>query len=341
MATFPKLSKYLNKYSNLIKWRKEDLLTKKLTERKKMKLIIDQLIDKIKETGNPTVMGLDPRYDMLPTCVTQKYDQTLSGVAKAIIEFNKALIDHTYDIIPAIKPQMAFYEMFGIEGMKAFQETCNYAKQKGMIVIADNKRGDIGSTAQGYSNAYLGKTPIGEHQTSVFDVDFVTLNPYMGTDCIKPFIQDSEKYNKGAFILVKTSNPSSGEIQDVKLENGQELYTKVAELVENWGESLRGEYGYSSVAAVVGATYPKQLRKLRELAPHTFFLIPGYGAQGGKAEDIALGFDQNGLGGIVNNSRGLMCAYRSERWKNIYREEQYAEATRAEALRMKEELQMG
>ena len=299
---------------------------------------IDRLINKIKETNNPTVIGLDPRYELLPKCLLEKYPNTLEGVSQAIVEYNKALIDETYDVIPAVKPQIAFYEMFGIPGMKAFEETCKYAKQKGMIVIADIKRGDIGSTAQGYSNAYLGKTKIGEKEESIFDVDFVTVNPYMGTDCVKPFIEDCKKYGKGIFILVKTSNPSSGELQDEKLENGEEVYVKVAKLVEEWGKELRGEYGYSSIAAVVGATYPKQLKEIREIAPHTYFLIPGYGAQGGKAEDIALGFDKNGLGGIVNASRSLMCAYKSELWKDKFAEKDYAKATRAEALRMKEEL---
>ena len=275
-----------------------------------MKNIIDQLIEKIKIMKNPTVIGLDPRYEILPKCVTDKYPKTLEGVAQAIIEYNKALIDEICDIIPAIKPQIAFYEMYGIPGIQAFKETCEYAKQKGMFVIADIKRGDIGSTAQGYSNAYLGKTKIGENEQSLYDIDFVTVNPYMGTDCVKPFIEDCKKYNKGLFILVKTSNPSSGELQDVKLESGEEVYTRVAKYVENWGEELRGEYNYSSISAVVGATYPEQLKQLRKVAPHTYFLIPGYGAQGGKAEDIALGFDENGLGGIVNASRSLMCAYK-------------------------------
>ena len=300
---------------------------------------IDRLINKIKETNNPTIMGLDPRFDMIPKCVTDKYEKTLEGVSKAILEYNKALIDETCDIIPAVKPQIAFYEMFGIPGMEAFKETCKYAKEKGMIVIADIKRGDIGSTAQGYSNAFLGKTKIGDKEESIFDVDFVTVNPYMGTDCVKPFIEDCKKYDKGIFILVKTSNPSSGELQDLKLENGQEVYMQVANLVEKWGEDLIGEYGYSSIAAVVGATYPEQLEQIRKEAPHTYFLIPGYGAQGGKANDIALGFDKNGLGGIVNASRSLMCAYKSELWKDEFKEEEYAKATRAEALRMKEELQ--
>ncbi len=303
-----------------------------------MKNIIDQLIEKIKIMKNPTVIGLDPRYEMLPKCVKDKYPKTLEGVGQAIIEYNKALIDAIYDIIPAIKPQIAFYEMYGIPGMQAFKVTCEYAKQKGMFVIADIKRGDIGSTAQGYSNAYLGKTKIEENEQSLYDIDFVTVNPYMGTDCVKPFIDDCKKYNKGLFILVKTSNPSLGELQDVKLENGEEVYTRVAKYVEKWGEELRGEYNYSSISAVVGATYPEQLKQLRQIAPHTYFLIPGYGAQGGKAEDIALGFDENGLGGIVNASRSLMCAYKSDMWKDKFEEKDYAKATRAEAIRMKEEL---
>ena len=302
-----------------------------------MKNAIDRLIEKIKQMNNPTVMGLDPRYEMIPKCVTEKYSLDLEGVSKAIIEYNKALIDATYDIIPAIKPQIAFYEMFGIEGMNAFKETCKYAKEKGMIVIADIKRGDIGSTAQGYSNAFLGKTKIGEKEESIFDVDFVTINPYMGTDCVKPFIDDCKKYDKGIFILVKTSNPSSGELQDLKLENGEEIYTYVAQLVEKWGEDLRGEFGYSSISAVVGATYPEQLKKLRKNAPHTYFLIPGYGAQGGKPSDIALGFDNNGLGGIVNASRSLMCAYKSDKWKEKFNERDYAQATIAEAIRVRDE----
>ena len=303
--------------------------------------IMDRLIHKIKETNNPTVMGLDPRYDMLPDVVKNKYSKDLKGAAEAIWEYNQALIDATYDVIPAIKPQVAFYEMFGVEGIKVLKQTCEYAKTRGMIVIADAKRGDIGSTSAGYSNAFLGETPIGEEKFSIFDANFITVNPYMGTDCVKPFIDDCEKYGKGVFVLVKTSNPSSGELQDLKLENGEEIYTHIAKLVEKWGENLRGSEKYSSIAAVVGATYPKQLEQLRKAAPHTFFLIPGYGAQGGKAEDIALGFDKNGLGGIVNASRSLMCAYKSDMWKDKYIEEEYAKATRAEALRMRDELLEG
>lgn len=303
-----------------------------------MKNIMDRLIDKIKQTNNPTVMGLDPRYEILPECIKEKYEENLEGASKAILEFNKALIDATYDIIPAIKPQIAFYEMYGLPGMKAFEETCKYAREKEMFVIADIKRGDIGTTAQAYSNAFLGKTKIGNIEQSIYDVDFVTLNPYMGTDSIRPFIEDCKKYNKGAFVLVKTSNQSSGELQDLKLESREEVYVKVAKLVEKWGNDLIGEYGYSSISAVVGATYPKQLKELRNIAQHTFFLIPGYGAQGGKAEDIALGFDKDKVGGIVNSSRGLMCAYKSDLWKDKYVEKDFAKATRAEAIRMRNEL---
>lgn len=303
-----------------------------------MKNAIDRLINKIKETDNPTVIGIDPKYDMLPECIKNKYGKTLEDISKAILEFNKELIDNTCDIIPAVKVNIAFYEMYGIEGMKVFEETCKHAKEKGMVVIADIKRGDIGSTAQSYSNAFLGKTKIGEKEESIFDVDFVTVNPYMGTDCVKPFIDDCKKYDKGIFVLVKTSNPSSGELQDKKIEGGEKIYIEVAKLVEQWGEDLIGENGYSSVSAVVGATYPNQLEEIREIAPHTYFLIPGYGAQGGKAEDIALGFDKNGLGGIVNASRSLMYAYKSEKWKDKFEEKDYGKATRAEAIRMKEEL---
>lgn len=299
---------------------------------------MDDLINKIKEMDNPTVMGLDPRYDMIPACITSKYEKTVKGACQAIVEFNKALIDATYDIVPAVKPQIAFYEMFGIEGMKAFEETCKYAKQKKMIIIADIKRGDIGSTAEGYSSAYLGRTSLGENLEPIFDLEFVTVNPYLGSDGIKPFIEDCKKYGKGMFILLKTSNPSSGELQDLKAEDGEEFYKKVARLINEWGKDLIGENGYSSVSAVVGATYPKQLEELRQIMPNTYFLIPGYGAQGGKAEDIALGFDKNGLGGIINASRSLMCAYKKDIWKEKYSEEEYAKATRAEALRMKDEL---
>ena len=260
-----------------------------------MKNAIDNLIEKIKEKNNPTVIGLDPRYDMIPNCIKNKYSQDLKGVSEAIIEFNKDLIDAVYDIVPAVKPQIAFYEMFGVHGIEAFEETCKYAKSKGMVVIADMKRGDIGTTAEAYSKAAIGRTTIGEEFQKIFDVEFVTVNPYLGTDGIKPFIEDCKKYGKGIFVLVKTSNKSSGELQDLETKDGEKIYEKVAKLVNEWGKDLIGESGYSSISAVVGATYPEQLKELREKMPHSYFLIPGYGAQGGKAEDIALGFDEKGL----------------------------------------------
>lgn len=233
---------------------------------------IDRLIEKIQETDNPTVMGLDPRYEMLPKCVVDKYSKDLEGAANAIIEHNKALIDEVCDIIPAIKPQIAFYEMFGIPGMKAFEETCKYAKSKGMIVIADIKRGDIGSTATGYSNAYLGRIKIEDTEIPIFDVDFVTVNPYMGVDSVKPFIEDCKKYDKGLFILVKTSNPSSGELQDLILDNGLEVYKQVSKLVETWGSDLIGKYGYSSIGAVVRRNLSKTVRRTKKYST-TYFLF--------------------------------------------------------------------
>lgn len=303
-----------------------------------MKNIIDILVEEIKKKNNPTVMGLDPTYDMLPESIKKKYPETIEGACEGILEFNKALTDAIYDIIPAVKLQIAFYEALGAKGIEVFAETCKYAKQKGLIVIADIKRGDIGSTAERYSSAFLGKTKIGEKEESIFNVDMVTINPYLGVDGIEPFIEDCRKYNKGAFILAKTSNKSSGELQDLKVENGKKIYETVSNLINIWGKDLIGENGYSSIGAVVGATYPEQLEDIRKILPNGYFLIPGYGAQGGKAEDIARGFDKNGLGGIVNASRSLMCAYKSEKWKEKYTEEQFAEATRAEALVMKEEL---
>lgn len=303
-----------------------------------MKRKIDILIEKIIEKKNPTVIGVDTRYDMVPNCVKSKYNTDINGMCDAMFEYCKTLIDATYDIVPAVKLQSAYFEMYGIEGIKVLKQMIDYCKEKGMIVMVDAKRGDIGSTSRGYSNAYLGKNEIDGEKIGIFDTDFLTVNPYMGTDCVSPFVEDCKEYNKGIFILVKTSNKSSGEIQDLITTDGEKIYEKVGKLVEKWGEELIGEHGYSSVAAVVGATYPTQLKELRQLMPHTFFLIPGYGAQGGKAEDIALAFDKNGLGGIINASRSLMCAYKSDRWKDKYTEEQYAEATRAEALRMRDEL---
>ena len=240
-----------------------------------MKNIMDNLIEKIKECNNPTVIGVDTRYELVPECVRNKYVKDINGMCAAMLEYSKALIDATYDIIPAVKLQSAYFEMYGIEGIKLYKEMIDYCKQKGMIVMADVKRGDIGSTSSGYSKAYLGKNMINEKEEGIFDVDFATVNPYMGSDCVMPFVEDCKKYDKGIFVLVKTSNKSSGELQDLKLENGKTVYEEVAGLVNTWGDELIGENGYSSVSSVVGATYPDQLKRLRQQMPHSYFLKIG------------------------------------------------------------------
>lgn len=306
-------------------------------------MFIDLLIDAIKEKDNPTVVGLDPKLDLIPQFIKEKafkeHGANLKGAAQAIIEFNKGLIDALYDIVPAVKPQLAYYEMYGIEGLMAFEQTVKYAKEKGMIVIADGKRNDIGTTAESYSAGFLGKTRISEDVLQpVFDVDALTVNPYLGVDGIKPFIDDCKKYQKGIFVLVKTSNKSSGQLQDILTDKGKSIYEVVAELVEEWGRNLRGKYGYSSVGAVVGATYPNQAKILRKEMKHAYILVPGYGAQGGTARDVAHSFDGEGLGAIVNASRSIMCAYMSDNWKDQYSVEKYADASRAEAIRMRDDI---
>ncbi|KNY26457.1 orotidine-5'-phosphate decarboxylase [Pseudobacteroides cellulosolvens] len=306
-------------------------------------MFIDLLIDAIKEKDNPTVVGLDPKLDFIPQFIKEKafkeHGVNLKGAAQAIIEFNKGLIDALCDIVPAVKPQLAYYEMYGIEGLMAFEQTVKYAKEKGMIVIADGKRNDIGTTAESYSAGFLGKTLISEDVLQpVFDADALTVNPYLGVDGIKPFIDDCKRYQKGIFVLVKTSNKSSGQLQDILTDKGKSIYEIVAELVEEWGKSLRGKYGYSSVGAVVGATYPNQAKILRKAMKHAYILVPGYGAQGGTARDVAHSFDGEGLGAIVNASRSIMCAYMSDNWKDQYSVDNYADASRAEAIRMRDDI---
>ena len=256
-------------------------------------MIIDRLIDRIKELENPTVVGLDPRLNFIPNFITEKYynkyGYTPKAVAKSMYKFNKYIIDEICDIVPAVKPQIAMYERYGIEGMKAYAKTCEYAKAKGLIVIGDIKRSDIASTAEAYADGHIGRVKIGPNEYPSFAQDMITLNPYLGSDSITPYIQDCKDFEKGLFILAKTSNPNSGEIQDLMVD-GKPIYEKVGELIEKWGEDLRGKYGYSSIGAVVGATHPDQAKVLREAMPHTFFLVPGYGAQGGKAEDLAVCF---------------------------------------------------
>ena len=274
-------------------------------------MITDQLIEKIIDLQNPTCVGLDTLFDYLPDGMKEGVT-SFEGVAERVFEFNKKLIDSLYDIIPSVKVQIAYYEMYGVAGMKAFEETVKYAKEKDLIVIADAKRNDIGSTASCYAKTFLGKTAVNQNGLQAFPADYVTVNGYLGADGILPFVEECQKNEKGIFVLVKTSNPSGAEIQNVILENGKPMFEHVGALVEKWGESTVGTYGYSAVGAVVGATHPTEAKRLREILPHTFFLIPGYGAQGGNAQMLKSCFAENGLGGVVNNSRGILCAYKKE-----------------------------
>lgn len=298
---------------------------------------VDLLIKKIKEKGNPSVAGLDPKIEYVPKYIREKaykeYGKNLKGACEAIWEFNKGLIDALCDIVPAVKPQSAFYEMYGINGEEVLHRTISYAKEKGLYIILDVKRNDIGSTAEAYSKAYIGKTEVDGDMFDACPVDCVTVNPYLGSDGIKPFVDDCKKYDKAIFALVKTSNPSSGELQDLEI-NGKHFYEIVAERVNVWNEGTIGESGYGAVGAVVGATYPEQAECLRKIMPTSYFLVPGYGAQGGKAKDVKKSFNDDGLGAIVNSSRGIMCAY----MKQEMPEENFAEAARSEAIRMREEL---
>ena len=281
--------------------------------------MIAKLIEKIKQTSAPICVGLDPLISHIPDYILnqkiKEYGKSTKAVAEAFIDFNKEVIDKTYDLIPAVKPQIAMYEEFGIEGMVAYQKTVEYAKSKGLLVIGDAKRGDIGSTSLSYAKAHIGVTDILGEKVSGFNTDFVTVNPYLGTDGVKPFIDVCNSEDRGIFVLVKTSNPSSGEFQD-KLVDGVPLYELVAKKTCEWGElSMEGDY--SNVGAVVGATYPKMSAVLREKMPHTFFLVPGYGAQGGTAEDLKPCFNSDGLGAIVNSSRGIIAAYKQEKYSAL------------------------
>ena len=298
---------------------------------------MDKLIEKIVEKQNPTVAGLDPKLSYIPEHIRsasyEKYGKTLEGAADALLQFNKGLIDALCDVVPAVKPQAAYYEMYGWQGVKALTETIAYAKSKGMFVITDGKRNDIGATMTAYAAAHLGSTTVEEETFEPFGADALTVNGYLGTDGIQPLVEVCGKGDKGIFVLVKTSNPSSGELQDKPLADGNTVYRAMGAMCEGWGEKLPGQYGYSGVGAVVGATYPAQLEELRAAMPHTFFLVPGYGAQGGAADDVAPGFDKNGLGAIVNSSRGIMCAWQKEGVDG----QEYA-AARREAIRMRDEI---
>ncbi|MDR0405952.1 MAG: orotidine-5'-phosphate decarboxylase [Clostridiales bacterium] len=294
---------------------------------------IDGLITKIKEKENPTVAGLDPKLEHIPAYLVEeafgRCGRNLGGAAEAVWQFNKRLIDALYDIVPAIKPQSAYYELYGWEGVRALARTIEYAKRRGLYVIADVKRNDIGTTAAAYAEAYLGASEIGGAGEEAFGADSVTVNGYLGSDGVKPFLS----YGKSIFVLVKTSNPSSGELQDLTV-GGETVYRRMAALVKEWGAGSVGRYGYSEVGAVVGATYPAQLAELRKEMPETYFLVPGYGAQGGGAKDVAAAFREDGLGAVINASRSIMCAYKKEG----YRPEDFARAAREEAVRMRDEI---
>ncbi len=298
----------------------------------------ERLISKIIETGNPTVVGLDPKLEFVPEFIKERSFRekgaNLKGAANAVLRFNKAIIDEIYDIVPAIKPQAAYYEMYGYHGMKALYKTIEYAKNRGMFVIVDGKRNDIGATMEAYANAYLGSTEVGGVRFSSFGADALTVNGYLGTDGIAPLIKVCTANNKGIFVLVKTSNQSSGELQDRILDDGSTVYSAMGVMCGQWGSGTFGKYGYSSVGAVIGATYPKQLAEMRAKLPRTFCLVPGYGAQGGGAEGVSHAFDENGLGAIVNSSRAVMCAYQKEGCD----ERDFARAARREVLRMREDI---
>ena len=292
--------------------------------------MINKLVENIKRTGAPIVVGLDPMLSYIPDHIKEdayaKFGETLEGAAEAIWQFNKGIVDATYDLIPAVKPQVAMYEQFGIPGLLVFKKTVEYCKSKGLVVIGDIKRGDIGSTSAAYAVGHLGKVQVGSREYAPFDEDFVTVNPYLGSDGVNPFLDVCKEEKKGIFVLVKTSNPSSGEFQD-QLIDGKPLYELVGEKVAQWGEECMGD-DYSYVGAVVGATYPETGKVLRKVMPKAFILVPGYGAQGGKGQDLVHFFNEDGLGAIVNSSRGIIAAYKQDAYKE-FGPERYAEASRA------------
>lgn len=292
--------------------------------------MINKLVEKIKKTGAPIVAGLDPMLSFIPCQVQKKaykeFGETLEGAAEAIWQFNKEIIDKTCDLIPAVKPQIAMYEQFGIPGLQAFLKTVEYCRKKDLVVIGDIKRGDIGSTSAAYAAGHLGRVKVGEQEYVPFGEDFATVNPYLGSDGIEPFIDVCREEKKGLFILVKTSNPSSGEFQD-QLIHGKPLYELVGEKVAQWGASCMGE-DYSYIGAVVGATYPEMGRALRKIMPRSYILVPGYGAQGGQGKDLVHFFNEDGLGAIVNSSRGIIAAYKQEAFAK-YGPENFGEAARA------------
>ena len=298
----------------------------------------DALQEKIIACKNPTVVGLDPKPEYVPehirkACYAQ-YGETLEGAAEALYRFNCGLMDALCDIVPAVKPQSAYYERLGWRGMEVLERTIRYAKEKGFFVIADIKRGDIGSTAEAYADGWLGTTKVGERDLSVFDADCVTLNGYMGGDSVNPFLKVCKQTDKCTFSLVKTSNPGSGELQNVTAGDGDTVYGLMADLIEKWGAGTEGKYGYTMAGAVAGATHPDELKQIRARMPHTFLLVPGYGAQGGTAEDVQYAFQKDGHGAIVNSSRGIICA-----WQKTGKDGQdYQEAARNAAIAMRDDI---
>ena len=301
--------------------------------------MINKLNAKMKQMNAPVVVGLDPMLSYIPEHILNKaikeYGETLEAAAEAIFEYNKGIVDAIYDIVPAVKPQIAMYEQFGVPGVEAFKKTVDYCKSKDLVIIGDIKRGDIGSTSEAYAVGHIGNVKIGSKIHTPFGEDFVTVNPYLGSDGVNPFIKVCKEENKGIFVLVKTSNPSSGEFQD-RLIDGRPLYELVGEQVAKWGEECMGD-GYSYVGAVVGATYPEQGKILRKLMPKTLILVPGYGAQGGQGKDLVHYFNEDGLGAIVNSSRGIICAYKQDKYAS-FGSENYADASRAAALDMIEDI---
>ena len=301
--------------------------------------MINVLVDRIRKKQTPILVGLDPMLSYIPEFLQKEaireHGETLEAAAKAVWNYNKEIVDAICDIVPAVKPQSAMYEQFGVPGLEVFQRTVKYCKEKGLVVIGDVKRGDIGSTSAAYAAGHLGNVRVGSKKLSVFDEDFITVNPYLGSDGIQPFIDVCREEKKGIFILVKTSNPSSGEFQDQKID-GKPLYELVGEHVAEWGEQCRGD-DYSYVGAVVGATYPEMGRVLRKVMPKSYILVPGYGAQGGTAKELAPYFNEDGLGAIVSSSRGIIAAYRQPAYEK-YGERGFAEAARQAALAMKEDI---
>ena len=305
--------------------------------------MISKLIDRIKKKDAPIVVGLDPMLSYIPKKITDEaiaqHGESLEAAADAILRYNKALVDAFYDLVPAVKPQIAMYEQFGIPGLKAFIETVDYCRQKDLIVIGDIKRGDIGSTSAAYASAHLGKVEVGSTKLTAFDEDFCTVNPYLGSDGVKPFIDACNEYDRGIFVLVKTSNPSSGELQDRVLhDEDSTVYEAVGFKVNEWAK-LSMDGTYSNVGAVVGATYPKMGEILRRIMPKSFILVPGYGAQGGTGKDLKPFFNSDGLGAIVNSSRGIIAAYKKDKYAN-FGEDGFADAARAAVLDMKEDIRV-